>query len=199
MSSILFINGKVWQPDGSFTEAFGVNNGHFDFSGSNTEAKSLSENYSQTIDLNGKLVLPGLIDGHLHLVKGSQMLKLLDCSMVNSRDELKAAINKYSAKNKLKWIIGSNLDINKVFGDYDITNGNIIDEIFDKLPLYITNYDYHSAICNTKAIKETGLDSAIVNYSKNEVEISGNGELTGILRERSLEFIVSGLPELSII
>ncbi|HRJ86540.1 MAG TPA: amidohydrolase family protein, partial [Ignavibacteria bacterium] len=151
MSSTLYINAKVWQPDGSYTESFGVNNGHFDFSGSNAEAATLKDKYPKITDLKGKLVLPGLIDGHLHLVNGGVMMKRLDCSRIDSVAELKSAIEAYVSNNKVNWVIGGNLDLNKVFENHDTTRGNIIDDIFSELPLYITNYDYHSAICNSKA------------------------------------------------
>ncbi len=194
MPSTLFINAKVWQPDGSFTESFGVNTGHIDFTGSNIEAKSLSKNYSQIIDLHNRLLLPGLIDGHLHLVKGSLMRKLLDCSKIKSIAELRESINKYVNQNHVKWVIGGNLDLGKVFGNYSLSVGNIIDEIYNELPLYITNYDYHSAICNSKAFEVTGLDSAAENYTGSEIERDLNGNFTGIIREKGMEHIIQRLP-----
>lgn len=200
MSSTLFINAKIWQPDGRFTEGFGINNGHIDFSGSNMEAKSLSANYTNIIDLEKRLVLPGLIDGHLHLVKGSEMRKLLDCSKINSIQELRESINRYVKDSNLKWVIGGNLDLGRVFGSYNLSNGNIatekpvLDEIFNELPLYITNYDYHSAICNSKAIEVTGLDSAAGNYTEKEVERNSNGNFTGIIREKAMDYIIQRLP-----
>ncbi len=193
-SSTLYINAKIWQSDGSFTESFGINDGHIDFTGSNIEAKSLSSYYTQVIDLGNRLVLPGLIDGHIHLVKGSLMRKLLDCTKINSIQELRESINKYVKDNNVKWVIGGNLDLNKVFGSYSLSNGNIVDSFFDDLPLYITNYDYHSAICNSKAFEVTGLDSAAENYSGSEIERGSNGNFTGIIREKAMEHIIQRLP-----
>lgn len=198
MSSTLFINAKVWQPDGSFTESFGVNNGHFDFSGSNREASTLTKNYNNVTDLKGRLVLPGLIDGHLHLVKGAQMMKLLDCSKINSAGELRSAVDKYIQSNKVKWVIGGNLDLNKIFPVTSENNNNFVDEISSELPLYITNYDYHSAICNTKAFEITGLITAADNYSTSEIERNNSGVFTGVIREKAMEHIISRLPEPSL-
>lgn len=194
MPGILFINAKIWQADGSFNESFGINNGHINFTGTNKEARTLSSNYSEIIDLENKLVLPGLIDGHLHLIKGSEMRKLLDCSKVNTKEELEEEINKYVSSSKVKWVIGGNLDLNKVLAGYSLKNGNIANEIFDELPLYITNYDYHSAICNSKAFEVTGLDTAAEIYSESEIEQSLNGKFTGVIREKAMEHIIQRLP-----
>ena len=194
MPTALYINAKVWQPDGTFTESFGVSNGHFDFSGSNTEANSLKNNYTEIIDLNGKLVLPGIIDGHLHLVNGGVMMKRLDCSRINTIAELKTAIENYVSNNKVNWVIGGNLDLNKVFANHDTTGGNIVDDIFSELPLYITNYDYHSAICNSKALALGGIDVNDNNLPKDEVEISAAGKLTGFIAESVMYRVYNSIP-----
>lgn len=198
MSSTLFINGKVWQPDGTFTESFGVNSGHFDFSGSNSEADSLRTNYNKTIDLNNKPVLPGLIDCHLHLVNGALMMRRLDCSNINSVGELKLAIRKYLINNKVSWVIGGNLDLNRIFADHSKQYGNIIDEIFSELPLYITNYDYHSAICNSKALQFAGIDHKAENFPRSEAEISAEGKLTGFISESVMNMVYSAVPSPSL-
>ncbi len=198
MSSTLFINAKVWQPDGSFTECFGVNSGHFDFSGSNNETNTLRNNYSEIIDLNGKLVLPGLIDGHLHLVNGAMMMKRLDCSKINSVSELIAAIRNYVRTNNVKWVIGGNLDLNRIFAGHSKKSGNVIDEIFSDLPLYITNYDYHSAICNTKALELAMINHTANNFPKEEAEVSGTGMLTGFVSESVMNVVYNAIPPASL-
>lgn len=198
MSGTLYTNAKVWQPEGTFDEAFGISEGHFTFTGSNAEAEKLKPLYTNLVNLNDRLVLPGLIDGHLHLVKGSLMRKVLNCTEINTISELKASIKNYVKANKPAWIIGGNLDINKVLKGYDTTNGNIADGFFDGLPMYITNYDYHSALCNTKAFEATGLLNNIADYTKDEIEFSTSGKPTGILRERSLNQVTKGIPEPSI-
>lgn len=194
-SKTLFINGKIWQADGHFIDTFDINGGHFDFIDSSEEANSGS--YDQIIDLKGKLVIPGLIDGHLHLVKGSLMRKLLDCTAVNSVDELKASVRKYSASSNSIWIVGGNLDMNKVLSGYECKNvtGNIADDICVESPLYITNYDYHSAICNTRAFELSGLSANLSEFSEEEVPKSGTtGKPTGIIREKALQNVIEVLP-----
>jgi len=198
MSSTLFINAKVWQPDGSFTESFGVNKGHFDFSGTNTEANSLLKNYTEITDLKGKLVLPGLIDGHLHLVNGALMMKRLDCSKINSVGELKDSIRQYLKINNVSWVIGGNLDLNRIFAGHSKQNGNVIDEIFSELPLYITNYDYHSAICNTKALVSAGINYKADNFPKDEAEVSTTGDLTGFISESVMNVVYNAIPPASL-
>src|SRR5688572_19530989 len=123
MPSILFINAKVWQPDGSFYDAFGIKNNKFTFTGSSIDAEKIRAEYDETIDLNGRLVLPGLIDGHLHLVHGSIMRKRLDASAITEIHSLKSEINKYARNNPAKsWVIGGNLDLSQILKEASSAN-----------------------------------------------------------------------------
>jgi len=191
LSLTLFINAKVWQPDGSFYESFGVKDNHFDFSGSNEQAKSISDEYDEVIDLKNKLVLPGIIDGHLHLVYGSQMRKRLDCSSVKNLSTLKQTLEKYSQANpKKEWLIGSNLNLSLVASEM-----NSADEIYSDKPLFIANYDYHSAIANNLAFKLSGLSEKLNEFNDEQIVKDINGQPNGIIKEEALDFVFERLPK----
>jgi predicted amidohydrolase YtcJ len=194
MPSALFVNAKVWQPSGRFDEAFGIDGNSINFTGTNEDALSMKSDYDEVSDLGGRLVLPGLIDGHLHLVKGSQMRRKLDCSKIRTKSELLDAVAAYTKRGKTDWIIGGNLDINMVFSQSDRTEGNFADRFSSEVPLYLTNYDYHSAICNSKAFEFTGLVNHLGDYTAEEIERTPAGKPTGLLREKSLNYIISVLP-----
>lgn len=195
MPSTLFINAKLWQPDGKFDEAFGIENGKINFAGSGAEAENIKSSYTDIIDLKNRLVLPGLIDGHLHLVYGSLMRKRFDASGITSVEELKQNTDKYSSGNSQSWVIGSNLNLNRVFKNVQETNGNLVDNIYNIKPLFITNYDYHSAICNSKAFGQSGLINILNEFTQQEIEIDNNGKPTGIIREKALDYVFENLPK----
>lgn len=196
MSSALFTNAKVWQPDGSFNEAFGINGKRFNFVGSNGEAERLKPSYDSITDLKGKLVLPGLIDGHLHLVNGSLMRKRFDASDITDTETLKSKISNYAELNPgQNWIIGGNLDMNTITKQADLSKGNFADEIYSSKPLYITNYDYHSALCNTKALATSGLLNTIGEFSDDEVLKDNNGNPNGLIKEKAMDFVFDNLPQ----
>lgn len=195
MSQKLFINGKIWLPDGTFKESFGIKNSSIDFSGTNQEAQIISDNYEETIDLNGRLVLPGLTDGHLHLVNGSLMRKRLDCRNVKSFDQLKQLVINYESKNpKSEWIIGSNLDMPNIIGDNINSTGNFTDKIISQKPLFIANYDYHSAICNSLAFEKSGLLKVLDSFSDVNVPKDSERNPIGIIKEEALDFAFENLP-----
>ena len=196
MSSALFINAKVWKPNGEFAQAFGIRNNLFDFSGSNDEAKRIKSDYDYIIDLDEKLVLPGLIDGHLHLVKGSLMIKRFDASNIKDVRTLKIKIHDYASSNPSQsWIVGGNLDINSIIKEIDFSKGNFVDEIYSDKPLFINNFDYHSAFCNTKALETSGLMKRLDEFSNEEVVKDSDGNPNGIIKEKAQKFMYSILPQ----
>ncbi len=199
MSSTLFINGKIWQPDISFDEAFGIDGGEINFTGSNKEARLKKKEYDEVIDLQGRLVLPGLTDGHLHLCYGSLMRKRLNCGKINSIEELIESIAKYNLSHKnTSWVIGSNLDIRHIAGGITHATGNLTDKIFSQKPLFIANYDYHSALCNTLAIEQSGLLAKLKDFSEDNIPKDSAGTPVGIIKEEALDFVFENLPEPSI-
>jgi predicted amidohydrolase YtcJ len=200
--SCLFINANLWRPEGGFNNAFGIENGLVNFSGSLSEADKIKQKYNKVIDLKGKLVLPSFTDGHVHLVKGSLMMTRIDCTEIKSPAQLKEKVHSFFSNNPEKnWLIGSNLDIATVFRGFETEKGAIrdfLDSIVSSKPLYLTNYDYHSAICNSEAIKASGLNENLKNFSRAEVPLDIFGKASGIIKEKAMGFVFDNAPSLSL-
>jgi len=83
----LFINGEIYsmKKEGEKFQSLGVKDGKIVFLGTNDEAKNVSS--KELIDLNGKMMIPGMADAHLHLYAYCQNLTFVDLSKVG-RNEL---------------------------------------------------------------------------------------------------------------
>ena len=90
----LYLNGKIHTQDGqrSQAEAMVVQGGKFTYVGTREGAEALKNSATQVVDLQGKMVLPGLHDNHIHLL-GTVALDMcdLDGQSVNL-DQLAAKI-----------------------------------------------------------------------------------------------------------
>jgi predicted amidohydrolase YtcJ len=190
-SSSLFTNCKVWQPDFSFVNSFGIRNSLIDYSG------APKDNYEKIIDLKGKLVLPAFTDGHVHLVYGSLILTRIDCSGIASPQDLREKVRDYSKEYPdKKWLVGANLHIGGLLKNF--TKGSssarlFLDAVTDK-PLCIFNYDYHSAICNSLALELSGLNRKTGEFTPDEVPKDFEGKSTGIVKERAMNFMRDAVP-----
>jgi predicted amidohydrolase YtcJ len=121
------------------------------------------------------------------------MLKRFDARKINSIDELKEKIEKYSKKlQPNSWIVGSNINLNIVLKGIDTEKEYFVDDIYNKRPLFISNYDYHSAICNSLALNQSGIKPGM--FPETDVLLSKSGTPTGIIKESAYDYMFDHLP-----
>ncbi len=105
---LILVNGKILTVDKNFSvaEALAIKNDKFIAVGSNAEITKLAGNFTIRIDLKGKTVLPGLIDGHLHPETASISELTEEIPDVHTVNELLNWIEvQTSQKKKNDWII----------------------------------------------------------------------------------------------
>ncbi|MGC8497708.1 MAG: amidohydrolase [Thermoplasmata archaeon] len=146
------------------------------FLGEDNEAKKISE---KIVDLQGKSVMPGFIDAHMHLDELGQYLNILDLRGIKSIKELKVLLMNY-AKDHEGPIMGHGWDEEK-FQEKRWPNKYDIDEIVKDRPVILTRVCLHAAVVNSNLIEK-------VNYHiENENYPFENGEPLGIVKEDAFE------------
>ena len=90
MTKKLYFNGHVITVDKneSIAEAVLVENGLIKAVGTNEEILSLKDEETTVVDLEGKTIMPGLIDPHGHVVATAQTLMIVTLGDVTSKEEL---------------------------------------------------------------------------------------------------------------
>jgi predicted amidohydrolase YtcJ len=80
-ADMVYRNGFVYTVDEkeSVTQALAVRAGRIVYVGDNAGAKALIGKATKVIDLHGRMLMPGLIDGHMHPQSGGS--RLLNCSL----------------------------------------------------------------------------------------------------------------------
>ena len=107
-ADLILLNGKIVTVDSNFTiaDAVAISKDKIVSVGTNSQMRKLTGRKTQTIDLKGKTVIPGLIDSHLHPESAS--LSELDEEIpdVHTIDELLRWIKIQTVtKERGKWII----------------------------------------------------------------------------------------------
>ncbi|PKY01625.1 amidohydrolase 3 [Aspergillus campestris IBT 28561] len=111
----------------------------------------------KVVDLEGKKILPGFIDGHMHLLLFGASLSKIDLSACTSLASIRSTIQSAAAARP---------NAPRLFCRgwmHSMTDGaalaNMLDDL-DPRPIFIDSKDLHSAWCNTPALRELGvLDS----------------------------------------
>ena len=152
-------NGKIYtinekQP---WAEAIAVQDNKIVFVGSSKDVESFVGKNTRVADLTGRLVLPGMIDSHLHAMMGAAASSGVWVAGISNIDDLLATISDYADKNSDKNVIfgwGYGLEL---FGP-EGPSKELLDKAVPDRPAYIVRGDGHSAWANTKALELAKVD-----------------------------------------
>lgn len=189
----LYYNGKIKTLDNqnSIVEAIGIKNGKIVFLGSNLETSSIK--CDKRVDLNGKLLLPGFVDSHLHMAHFAfveNTVKLYSCK---SADEAVMTLKKYSEKDEnknLKWFFARGWN-EENFQNKRYPTKAELDIISSKVPVLMVRVCGHIAVTNSVGLNRL---KEIAEFDKLKSEIDFN---TGVIKENAVQFFYSLLDKYS--
>lgn len=188
MDKILF-NGCVRTLDdnNSIAEAVGVKEGKIVFVGTNEEAKKLE--CEEKIDLQGRLLLPGFVDSHLHMLHYAfveKSVKLFACKSVEEiLDRAKRKIEE-RAEQPLAWLFCRGWN-EEHFDNPRYPLKDELDALSTEIPIIMVRVCGHIAVCNSCGLERL---KKIKEFS--EIERDVNLE-TGLLKENAVQFYYSVL------
>lgn len=181
---LALINGKIYLSYDPLktSESLVIAGGRVVFAGNNSNTLVISELLGcDLIDLEGKVVLPGFVDAHVHLDGIGMYLNTVDLRGVRSIEELKDRIRR-SVSNAASWVFGHGWD-QELFIEGRWPTRWDLDEVVSDRPVLLTRVCGHAAVLNTRAMEITGLiSSGSPHVLRNE-----RGEATGVVKEEALE------------
>lgn len=190
-----FINGKIFtsNPDQPIANTMVVQEGKIVWTGYQSELKNLE---GEIKDLNGKCVLPGFIDAHLHPLYLASAAKQIACTApnVNSIAELKEKVRKLRALQSPDiWIEGWGYDEGKLLERRSPTRWDL-DEAAADVPVIITRTCAHIVAVNSKVLELAGISKDTPDPQGGKIDRDENGEPTGVLRENAKDLVIEIMP-----
>ena len=166
----LYINGSILTMVGerpSYVEALGVENGRIVFTGPRDRGLALRTASTRIIDLQGKALLPGFIDGHSHYINSllvANQCKLYAPPAGPGKDvpSILAALKTCASERQLKkgeLLIGYGYDDTVMPGGRLLNRGDL-DEAFPGNPVRIDHVSMHGAVLNSLALKKYGISAS---------------------------------------
>lgn len=192
-----FINGKVYTVNDKqpLAEAVVTEGNKIIFVGSNVEAQKFIDTSTEVIDLNGKLMLPGFIDNHVHFITGGFYLLGIDLRPANSTAEFKSILKEYAAKHPGKWITGGYWN-HENWEVKDLPTKEMIDEVVPDQPVFVERLDGHMGVANSFALKLAGITKDTETPEGGLiVKDPLTGEPTGVLKDNAMNLIYKIIPE----
>lgn len=146
----------------------------------------------QVIDVDQRLVVPGLADAHTHLLPAALSRGRLDLRSVRSIEELKERVRSAAlSTGRGEWIIGSGWDQDKMRERRYPTRYDLDEAVADK-PVVVVRVCGHVAVLNSVAMRELGLLEA--GEKTGEFIQVEDGKPTGVVFESLVGYVLSKLP-----
>lgn len=189
----VLINGKVYVEKNNFKEAIFIEDGIIKEVGTNEDI--LKNETDKIIDLQGKTVLPGFNDSHLHLLGVGSAMSSLNLSEAKSIDEIIELGRKFIKENKgIKALFGRgwNQD-NFTTGEKRLLNRHDLDKISTEIPIVLERVCVHVSVGNTKAIEIAGVDEN-TTVDGGTIELGEDGKPNGIFNENAIPLIQQAIP-----
>lgn len=188
----IYLNARVYTVNERlpWAEAFAIKDGRFVAVGRRTTIERLQDHETNVIDLEGKLVLPGLIDDHMHPDMAAENFFNVNVDAEKTTwAEFKQLVQRYLEEHPDEpWVFGGNLDYLWDDGSDILMFGqpshkSILDELIPDRPAYFWEVSGHAALVNSKALEVVGISRDTPDPPGGHYVRDENGELTGVLRE----------------
>ena len=204
----LYYNGDIVTVNDAMptAEAVVVEDGTITFVGDRATAEALLTAEDARVDLDGKTMLPGFIDGHGHIANmmaGLPHLYPAPNGTINSVDDLVSVLKDLLANGQALengWLYACGYD-NAVYPDEAHPTRYDLDKVSREVPILVMHASGHVGSVNSKAIELAGWTKDTPNENGVVLQRDENGELNGIIEERAihvlmLNHVVQGLsPE----
>ncbi len=148
----LFVNGPVrtFDLEAPWASALGIRDGQISFVGHEGEAPAARD----VIDLRGRLLTPGIVDSHVHLLHGIDPDDVLLDDAPTLVEVRRRLHDHSSSRPELDWVCGTNVV-------YSIVEGRTptaadLEGVSDR-PIFVMTYDGHCAWLNEHALRALGI------------------------------------------
>jgi predicted amidohydrolase YtcJ len=151
---------------------------------------------SKYFDLAGKIIIPGLVDAHIHLQHYALSLQIVDCETKSREECLQNIAQKAAATAAGEWILGHGWNQNdwpEGFG-----KASHLDHSAPDNPVYLTAKSLHAAWVNSAALQKAGITAQTQDPPGGQIQRYSDGTPTGILFETAMTLVSDRLPKPSI-
>jgi len=179
-----WVNGRVFTGTG-FAEGFLVEGGEVRGVGPDDLVRRTKGAGTEVVDLRGRLVLPGLIDLHMHLTDTLLEREGVNLRGARTRDELAQRVRARLAPGSSNPVIGVGWD-STVWPEARDPTREDLDRISSEQPLILFQISMHAAVLNSRALEEYRMDEAITDPPGGRFGRDAGGRLNGLLYDSAL-------------
>jgi predicted amidohydrolase YtcJ len=188
----LIYNAKAYLRRGTFAEAVLVDGDRIALTGTSADLLSALPAGARKIDAEGRLLLPGFYDSHLHLHELGRFERQINCGAVASIDEMIERGRDFIEKHKVPpgtMVMGFGLD-QDLFTQCEkrYPTRADLDKISTAHPVILLRVCGHVALCNSRALELAGIADRVPVIEGGIAETGEDGKPNGVLKENAASF-----------
>ena len=177
-------------------EAVAVRDGKITALGSNDEVQALVSDETRVVDLDGRMLMPGIHDMHAHPMEAGEKYNF-QCAFpfTFTMDQIIAKLTECAAETPAgEWIRGGQWAMELMETD-TVPHKDILDAITREHPIYLGDSTVHGAWLNSRALAELGIDEGTPDPRGGVIlREPGTTEPTGVLVDNAAYNILDDLP-----
>jgi len=170
-------------------EALAVRDGSIVWVGSDDDSQDWIGQQTRVIELQGRCLLPGFADSHLHLGRLADMLGQVDLVGTHSYAEVIERTRAQAARQpKGSWVLGRGWDQND-WPDPAFPHHAALSEAVPDHPVALTRIDGHALLANRAALQAARIRRGSRSPDGGRILVDAEGAPTGVLVDDAMEFI----------
>jgi predicted amidohydrolase YtcJ len=192
-ADIIVTNGRIYTVNSKqeWAEAVAIRGDKILAVGEKAKVEAYRGRSTKVIDAEGRLVLPGFTDCHIHFLDGSLSLLQVSLDDATTVEEIQRRVKAYAiAHPDLAWVEGRGWNYT-VFSPAGLPDKKYLDEIVPDRPVYLEGFDGHTWWANSRALKMAGITRATPDPAGGSfVRDPKTGEPTGAIKEDAADEVV---------
>ncbi|MER5221880.1 amidohydrolase [Streptomyces flaveus] len=203
--TLILAGGQVLTVDSDFSvaEAVAVRGREITAVGTDAEVRALAGPSTRIVELDGRTVLPGINDSHLHgaaygMTKPPFAIDVGHPTVGSITDIARVVAGAVLVAAPGEWIIGLGWDpgyLAECLADARrFPHRRDLDQVAPHNPVCLTDFSSHMVWANSAALRACGIDAAVEPPSGGVIDLDDDGEPTGILREAAQRLVQAALP-----
>ncbi len=196
-ADLILTHGKIWTGNAAqpAAEAVACSAGRIVAAGSAADIAKWAGPRTRTIELAGRLVVPGFNDAHVHFFSGGSNLASVQLRDAKSEAEFRDRIRVYAAKLPAgRWILGGDWD-HESWSPARLPTRQLIDEAAGDHPVFVNRLDGHMALANSIALQRAGVTRNTPDPPGGTIVRDASGEPTGVLKDAAMAAVERVIPD----
>jgi predicted amidohydrolase YtcJ len=195
-ADLLIINAKVHTVDVArpSADAVAICGDRIARVGTNDEVRRLAGEHTRTIDAQGRLLVPGFNDAHVHFVSGAEELLGIDLRPASDEQDFARRLGSYAARlPKGRWIQGGYWD-HEAWPSKTLPTHALLDRVTPDHPVFVQRLDGHMGVANALAMKLAGISRDTKAPDGGTIVRDAAGEPTGIFKDNAMDLVTRAIP-----